>query len=227
MQGANSKSNRAIEAMTRRISFLSCMVLVIALRPVSSLPDARPAGSVDIRTSAAASSLEEKIQVLSDTTARPGARYDPVVLSDAEANTYLRDHAREFLPPGVQNPELRIASDHVTGTAEVDFNQLNQGQPSSKDWTSSILASVFKGKQRVSAEGKLETSNGQGKVTVENVAVGSTSIPDWLVQILLQNYVQDRYKVDLSKPFTLPDHVTHIELASGRATFVRSADKKR
>lgn len=165
--------------------------------------------------------------MLSDTTTRPGARYDPVVLTDQEANIYLRDHARDFLPPAVQKPELRIAADHVTGTAEVDFNQLNQGTKTSDDWTSSILASVFKGKQRVTADGKLESSNGQGKVTVENVSIGSTALPDWLVQLLLRNYVQNRYNVDLSKPFMLPDHVTRIELASGRATFIRSANKAR
>jgi hypothetical protein len=194
---------------------------------MSSLPGIDLSAVSDTRTSDTRATVEEKIQVLSDTTSPPGARYDPVVLTDGEANTYLRDHAREFLPPAVQNPELHIASDHVTGSADVDFNQLNQGPSASNDLTSSIVASIFKGKQRVTADGKLDTSNGQGKVSIENVAIGSTSIPDWLVQILLENYVQKRYKLDLSKPFTLPDHVTKIELARGRATFIRSAKKSR
>jgi hypothetical protein len=227
MRSPDSKSNRPRGDRAGKIKYLSSIVLLLALVPKTSLPDSTLAGVADTRTSASRSSVEEKIQVLSDTTTRPGARYDPVVLTDSEANTYLEDHARDFLPPAVTNPELRIASDHVTGSAEVDFSQLNQGAPASNDWTSSIMASVFKGKQRVTADGKLETSNGQGKVTVRNVSIGSTAIPDWLVQILLQNYVQNRYKLDLSKPFTLPDHVTRIELASGRATFIRSADKKR
>jgi hypothetical protein len=227
MERVVSKLNRRFQTAARMATFPVCLVVLLTLAPLSSLPDSALAGAADTRTSASRSSVEQKILVLSDTTTRPGARYDPVVLTDSEANTYLEAHARDFLPPAVQNPEVRIASDHVTGSAEVDFNQLNQGQPASNDLTSSILASVFKGKQRVTADGKLETSNGQGKVNIENVSIGSTSIPDWLVQLLLRNYVQNRYKVDLSKPFTLPDHVTRIELASGRATFIRSANKVR
>ncbi len=215
------------------IAFLICLLVFVTLAPMSSLPDvelASPAGLVtlsDTRTTATPASLEEKIQVLSDATSRPGARYDPVVLTEDEANAYLRDHASEFLPPAVQTPEVHIASDHVTATAEVDFNQLNQGAKAADDWTSSIVASIFKGKQRVTADGKLDTSNGQGKVGIENVAIGSTSIPDWLVQTLIENYVEKKYNVDLSKPFTLPDHVTKIELAHGRATFIRSSKKSR
>jgi hypothetical protein len=43
------------------------------------------------------------------------------------------------------------------------------------------------------------------------------------VNFLVQSYVEKRYKIDLSKPFHLPPNVTHIELASGRATFHRMA----
>jgi hypothetical protein len=225
MRILRSEADRSPAGTSGKTKNLFTILLLVAIAPTSSLPDSAVASRADTRTSTTPSSLEQKIQVLSDTTTRPGARYDPVVLTDDEANTYLRNHARDFLPPAVQNPELRIASDHVTGSAEVDFNQLNQGTQTSNDWTSSILASVFKGKQRVTAEGKLETSNGHGKVTIENVSIGSTSIPDWLVQLLLQNYVQNRYNVDLSKPFVLPDHVTRIELAAGHATFIRSANK--
>jgi len=231
MKPCVSNSNRLQGPILKGIALLNCLLVFVTLAPISSFPDvelARPSGLAahsDTRNSATPATLEEKIQVLSDTASRPGARYDPVVLTDDEANAYLRDHAREFLPPAVQNLALHIASDHVTGTAEVDFNQLNQGAQAADDWTSSIVTSLFKGKQRVTADGKLDTSNGQGKVGIENVAIGSTSIPDWLVQILLENYVQKRYNVDLSKPFALPDHVTKIELAHGRATFIRSPKK--
>jgi hypothetical protein len=42
----------------------------------------------------------------------------------------------------------------------------------------------------------------------------------------LQSYLEKSYKLDLSKPFPLPDHVTRIDLSTGQATFVRSPAKK-
>ena len=84
---------------------------------------------------------------------------------------------------------------------------------------------VFKGKQQVVATGKLETANGQGKVTLDSMTVGDTSIPAGFVNFLVQSYLEREYEIDLSKPFDLPDHVTHIEVGTGQATFHRSPAK--
>jgi hypothetical protein len=178
---------------------------------------------------AAAQSLEDKLRVLQ--TPVPPAIHSlrPVTITEAEANSYLKYRSGSFLPPAVHDPELHIASDSVSGTADVDFNQLNKGTPAaqSSDWTTRALAGIFTGKQHVAATGKLATGDGQGRVTIESVSIGGINVPPVLVDWLLQNYVAKRYKIDLSKPFTLPDHVTRIELAAGRALFVRSPDKGR
>ncbi len=174
---------------------------------------------------AAARALEAKIQVLSNRDAKPGAPYPPVVITEKEANSYLKLRGHEFIPAGVDDTEIHIQADGVSGTADVDFNQLNQGSPKSDDWGSKVLTWIFKGRQRVSGKGKLETSNGQGTLTIESVTIGNSEVPGWLVNLLLENYVQARYKIDLTKPFTLPDHVTRIELGAGQATFHRSANK--
>ena len=94
------------------------------------------------------------------------------------------------------------------------------------DWGARFLALVFKGKQRVVAKGKLETENGEGKLTIQSLTVGSTSIPSAFVNFLVHDYVERRYRIDLSKPFHLPEHVTHIALERGRATLYRSANAR-
>lgn len=198
----------------------------------SSPPDTPSPPSTNASTGlslAAAQSLEDKLRVL-QTPVPPAARsLRPVTITEAEANSYLKYRSGTFLPPAVHDPELHIASDSVSGTADVDFGQLNQGTPTpqSNDWTTRALAGIFTGKQRVAATGKLATGDGQGRVTIESVSIGGVNVPSALVDWLLQNYVAKRYKVDLSKPFALPDHVTRIELAQGRALFVRSPDKGR
>jgi hypothetical protein len=192
----------------------------------SSGPQTNSAGAANTPSPAAARALEAKLRLLSNSDSQ-AAGFQPIVITDLEANSYLKYHAKEFMPRGVYDPEVHIHLGHVAGAAEVDFNELNQAGAKRDDWGANVLAMILKGKQRVSAKGKLETANGQGKVTIENVQLGAAELPDWLVSALLENYVQKRYNVDLTRPLILPDHVTRIELDDGRATFDRSPNKNR
>jgi hypothetical protein len=90
-----------------------------------------------------------------------------------------------------------------------------------------MIAYVFKGTQRVTATGTLETQNGQGKFALTGLTVGSTSLPPAFVTFLLQSYLEKQYKIDISKPFPLPANVTRIDLAPGRATLRRIALSRR
>lgn len=174
----------------------------------------------------AARSLDAKLRSLTSPDTAQQQSFSPVVISELEANSYLKYRGQEFLPKGVNNPEIHIAGpDSVTGEALVDFGELNQNSSNKNDWSSQMLGWILSGKQRVSATGKLATGNGQGKVTIDSVTIGNTTVPQLLVDFLVQNYLQARYKIDLSKPFDLPDHVTHIDLTSGSATFFRSPGK--
>lgn len=175
----------------------------------------------------AARALEAKLQVLSDSQAKLPKDLKPVVITEVEANSYLKSRGQGFLPPGVSNPEVHINPGQVSATASVDLSQLNQTVAKADDWQGKTLSWLFKEKQRVSATGKLETGNGQGTLKITSIMVGNVQLPDWMVDWALQNYVNSRSSVDLTKPFTLPDHVTHIVLAPGQATFYRSPDKQR
>lgn len=209
--------------MKRIRNAFRCATLISAL----SLAAAPALNPTDDPALAAARSAETKIQLLT-APAVPGSRgtADPIVISEQEANAYLKFHGREFLPPGVYRPEVYIHPSDVSGAADVDFNELNNSGPKTDDWGARVLAMVFHGRQRVSAKGKVITGNGQGKVTVQDVTVGNVAVPDWLVSLLVQTYVEKRYKLDLSKPSALPDHVTRVDLGSGHATFYRSNPKR-
>ncbi len=209
--------------MKRMRNAFRCATLISAL----SLATAPASNPTDDPSLAAVRSAEAKFELLSRPAA-PGSRgtVDPIVISEQEANAYLKFHGREFLPPGVYSPEVRIHPSDVSGAADVDFNELNNSGPKSDDWGARVLAMVFHGRQRVSAKGNVTTGNGQGKVTVQDVTVGTVAVPDWLVSLLIQTYVEKRYKLDLSKPLDLPDHVTRVDLGSGRAIFYRTSQKK-
>ena len=164
----------------------------------------------------AARSLAAKIQTLSNP--KPTESVQPITITETEANSYLKLRGHEFLPPAVHDPQVRIGPQSVSSVADVDFDQLGQIGAQNDDWGTRLVAMIFSGKQRVEASGKLETGNGQGKMTVESFNVGTTSIPAGFANFLLQSYIEKKYRIDLSKPFPLPVRVSHIVLGEGVAT---------
>lgn len=223
-----------ISAMKRRANWRTRVrgaglaMWFLAVSFLASRSEGRAPGSANSNVDpslAASRALEDKIQLLSEGSSSVQKTFQPIVVTELEANSYLKYHGREFLPPGVIDPKIQLTAEQVSGVADVDFNQLNQHLENADDWQSRVITWIFKGKQRVSAVGKLETANGQVKVTLTNVTVGNLDLPSWLVDWALETYVQERYKIDLTKPLMLPSHVTHIVLAAGQATFYRSANK--
>ena len=180
-------------------------------------------GGVDDATRAAAQSFEAKLQNLQSGNSAPAASYPPVTITEFEANSYLKLHSGEFLPPGVHNPAVQFQPQHVTGSADVNFEEFSRANTNPNDWGPKVLAAMFKGTQRVTATAKVESAQGQAHVQIESVAVGSMNVPDWLVDYLIQNVLQPKYGFDLSKPIALPNHVTQIVLGTRQATFLRGA----
>jgi hypothetical protein len=170
--------------------------------------------------------LPDKILELSQPASQPLKSSQPIVITEQEANDYLKQYGPQFLPPAVSGPSVHILADRVTGEAEVDFSKLSPPGVKTRDVGSQVLAAMFKGKQKVTAAGKLKSSDGQGQVSIQDVTIGTFAVPDWLTQLIVDNYLQQNYHLDLSKPFPLPDHVTQVELAAGKATFLRSPNKK-
>lgn len=187
-----------------------------------SVPDA---GSL---SRSAADDLASKIAMLSKNRSRPSGPLDPITITEQEANSYLRYRGHEFLPPALRDPEVHIMPDKLAGAANVNFDELGgMQQKESDDLTTRMMSYVFRGTQRVTATGTLESQNGEGKFTLTSLTVGTTSLPPAFVTFLLQGYIEKQYKIDISKPFPLPTSVNRIELAPGQATFRRIALSRR
>ena len=205
-------------AVVMPLALSSVLLGVLGMAAETSTSQARtPAGL----STAAASAFQSKLIELSAT--RPLKRGSPssIVITDNEVNSFLKYDRPEFLPAGVNDLEFHFKPDGIHGAANVNFDQLKPSQQSESPITARLLASIFHGTQRLTALGVLESKDGTGTLTIKDVHIGSTALSDWLVNFLIHTYVESEYKVDLSKPFLLPDHVTRIEFAPGKAVFVR------
>jgi len=150
----------------------------------------------------------------------------PIVVTDTEVNSYLKYDRPPFLPPGVKDLEIHFKPEGIYGESNVNFDTLKPAQQSANDFGTKILASIFSGNQRVTALGKIVSSHGAATLTIQDVHVGSMALSDWLVNWLIQTYVESQYHIDLTKPFLLPANVSRIEFAPGKAVFVRGREKK-
>jgi hypothetical protein len=144
-----------------------------------------------------------------------------VIITENEVNSYMKVHSGEFLPVGVGTPSLKIQPEHATASGDVDFEALSRSYPNPNDMGPKILAAMFHGTQHVTITAKIQSENAGVRVQIESVVVGSITVPNWLVDYVILNVLQPRYKFDLSKPLAYPDHVRQIVLGSGQTTFLR------
>ena len=77
--------------------------------------------------------MEAKLQILESNDTQPSASYPAVIITEYEANSYLKVHSGEFLPPGVRTPLLSVQPEHATASADVDFDKLSRSYPNPND----------------------------------------------------------------------------------------------
>jgi hypothetical protein len=195
----------------------SLTVIAVALGATVSVIGA----TADAAAQAASKSLETKLNILGSQDTKPAASYPAVVITDFEINAYLKVHSDESFPLGVHDPTVKIQPEHVIANAKVDFDELSRSYPNQTDWGPKVLSAMFKGIQPVTITAKIHSETAGVRVIIESVVVGSTTVPNWLVDYIIQNVLQPKYHFDLSKPLPYPDHVTQIVLGSGQVTFLR------
>src|ERR1019366_9049282 len=125
--------------------------LMLALALGATLPAARPVAPDS--TQAASQSMEAKMRILQSTAVQRGS-YPAGVITENEANSYLKVDSPEFLPPGVHQPNVNFQPEHVTGSADVNFDEFSRVSTNPNDWGPKVMAAMFKGNQRGTATGK-------------------------------------------------------------------------
>lgn len=207
--------------------FLLAVGITVALDSVTTeaLPSQSNSGSQ--LSQADANAFRMKLMELSGHSPEREGSDKPIAITDNELNSFIKYDRPPNLPPSVTDIEIHIKPAGFYGSANVNFDELKPTQQFGNQLAAKLLAAIFTGTQHVTALGAITTSNGTGKLTIKDVHIGSMALSDWLVNWVVQNYIQSEFKIDLSKPFRLPDDVTHIEFAPGKATFVRSAKQEK
>lgn len=157
-------------------------------------------------------SAQHKFDLIESDRLRPGAR---VELTDTELNAYAQHEA----PAGVRDLHLEITgSGLATGSASVDFNELQRSQGHPPGW---LMAKLLQGIHPVSVTARVTSANGQARVDVQRVIVSGLEIDGSTLDFLIHNFLLSLYPdAAVDRPFDLSHHIERLELRPGGVNVV-------
>jgi hypothetical protein len=163
--------------------------------------------------------MREKLEFIVDLAGR--ARPAPPVrtsFTDDEINAYLETYGATLLPDGIADPRIRIGEGgRVTARGLVDLDAVRKSRE--RAWNDPL--SYVTGSVEVVATGVLSGADGLGVADVESVTLGGLTVPQTLLEELIQFYTRTPERPQgfgLDEPFALPASIRSVVLESGRAT---------
>lgn len=188
-----------------RLRFLFCVVVISVA-----------ASAANKKTSPELASVNRKIAHLdaNGRTARPNPA--PTVLTEAEINAYLASDQVQF-PAGVNSVHLTGSQGTISGTAKVDFDQVRAGIHSSNP-----LLSIFSGVHNVDVDAHAYGRGGQGYVHVDSVSLDGVEVPNFVLQLFVEKYIQPRNpNIGIDSRFKLPDRIDGAVVGLHQVTLVQ------
>ena len=182
----------------------------------SSLFLAWAASGSDNRPASPLQSANRKIAHL-ESNAR-AARPDPTptVLTEQEINAYLASDQVQ-MPAGVQSVHLSGTNGTISGMAKVDFDKVREGIRSSNP-----LLGMFSGIHDVTAETRAYGRGGEGYVHVDSVALDGIEVPQFVLRLFVQKYIEPRYPgIGIDSRFKLPDRIDTAVVGQHQVTLVQ------
>ena len=138
--------------------------------------------------------------------------------TDREANAYFKVDGPDFLPPGVESPEVTIdEGGKVSARAIVDLDKaLKPSVFNPLSW--------FGGKTEVTAAGVVHGEGGKGTLQIERATLSGVSIPKSVLQQVVSYYTRSPEMpngFNIDEPFDLPSKIQSVGTAKGQATVVQ------
>lgn len=145
---------------------------------------------------------QKKLDYIQSNGALPHPDEHPTEFTEEEINRYLASDLIT-LPAGVQSARFSGASGAVTATARVDFDQVRAGKHSSNP-----LLMVFSGTHEVLIAAHAHGAGHQGFVHVDSVQLDGVEIPEFVLQLFAQKYLQSKNAtIGIDSQFPLPNRI--------------------
>jgi hypothetical protein len=149
-----------------------------------------------------AAEMDRKLDAIEANAAQNPPRRMSTDLTEAEINAYIKSPAVK-LPAGVHDPKLTGLDSKVTGTAQVDFDQIKEGRGSSNP-----LLSLFSGTHDVKVQVHGIGTNGQANIDVDSVEIDGVGVPRIALEFFIDRYLKPKYPgIGMHSTFKMPDRI--------------------
>jgi hypothetical protein len=195
-------------------SLLRSTLSPTTLLPAALFPSAwaQAPESASALSKEAAASAAGKFQRILDSSDR-GESFGTLRLNEAEINSFIRYDLAQEIPSGVSKVALKLQPGRTHGTAEVDFDRLRQ---SMRTPPNPLIALFLTGIHELGVEGTVSGANGSGEFHLESVTLDSATLPEPVVEYLIDHYLRTRYPaVAINQPFRLPFSIEQLVVETG------------
>ena len=194
--------------MATAILFLGPFYLQGLPMPMAASRSMGPKRAKPITSAAAAESAAEKLrrirQASSDGTAPVQEQF-----SEEEVNSYMEYEMSHRYPAGVSLIEVRFLPGRISGTSEVDFDELKASGRTPGGMTDAL----FWGRHTLDVEGSFSAIDGVGQFDLESVALDGVTVPQMFVDLLIETFLKPHYPaLALDSPFFLPSSIDRIQV---------------
>jgi hypothetical protein len=190
-----------------------CIAVLLIVGAVLFSPMALPVFS---SASSELSSIERKFEHIevNGRSSRPDSA--PTIFNEQEANAYLASDQIE-LPPGVGAVKLKFEPGAISGTTRVDFDKALASARSSNP-----LLAIFSGVHEVAVFTHAHGTAGQGYVHVDSVSLDGIVVPNFVLQLFMEKYLQPKYpQIGIDSRFQLPDRIATATVGQRQVTLVQ------
>ena len=139
------------------------------------------------------------------------------MVSQRQLNSYVNLSLGRSIPQGVTDLVIEIQKDRLRARAMLDLDRVKQQLPAGA--MSGILA-YLSGTVPVELVGRLWSTNGKGRVEIEQATVAGVSMPASMLAQLVSLSTRSQAQpagVDILAPFRLPWTARQVRLEPGRA----------
>jgi len=143
---------------------------------------------------------------------KPASR-EPIVVTERQLNSYVRLAVK--LPPALTDLELGLQQDRLLARGNLDLDQVKSKMPQGAG-----LLAFLSGTVPVQLHGRLWSSDGSGRVEVEEATVAGISLPATLLAQIVSQSTRNAQRpqgFDILAPFPLPYKARRVRLEPGRA----------
>ncbi|MBM3796726.1 MAG: hypothetical protein FJW31_22330 [Acidobacteria bacterium] len=140
-----------------------------------------------------------------------------VFFTPGEVNAYAAAEARKEVPNGLRNPRIMLGSNTMTGSALIDFEQV---QTASGNPPGALLGWLLRGERVVTVQVGVRSGQGSAQVDVRSVTVSGATLSGRALDAIINYYVLPRYPEAASgRPFQLRHNVREVAVTPGGVTF--------